>query len=152
MTQINSSGNNTCSKEGKGQHFHLHFCCCEQVLAWKNNFCSKVCAVFSCLSYLKPRACKGTLFQALLLRDLAHMVLNKVSPAGHRGAQEGFQLHRAALFSASKYHQGSREILRNFNVIKEELGQMLKLLTTHLSIQKQQNSNTRKPSRCFSIL
>lgn len=78
-----------------------------------------------------PKACKGTLFQALLVRVLAHMVLNRLRPAGHGGAQEAFQLHIETLFSAFKYHQGSRKPLRNFNVFKEKLGQMVKLPTTN---------------------
>lgn len=89
-TQINSNGNSTCPKEGKGPPTLL--------LLWtgsnlKINFCSRVCSVVCCLSYLTPRAHKGTLFQALLAGVLAHMVLNR-HPAGNRGAQEKFQLQR----------------------------------------------------------
>lgn len=95
--------------------------------------------MFSCLSCLVPRACKDTLLQALLVSSLAHVVLPRLCPAGHGGAQEEFQLHTATSVSAFKYQQGSRETLRNV-FFKEKLGQMIELPTANCS-----NSKTPDP-------
>lgn len=88
----------------------------------KIHFCNRVCSVVCSLSYLTPRESTGALCQALLVRVLAHVVLDSLHPAGHRGAQEEFQLHVASFISAFKSQQGSRETLRNFNISKKSWG------------------------------